>query len=69
MADLPPIPLVSPKDPVGHLFAVGAFVVSFIHWLPLIVQALTGLLALAWYALGVWESPTVKEWRERHRNR
>lgn len=45
---------------VGLSGVVGA---TWLGWLPPVIAAVASLFAVAWYAIQIWESPTVRRWR------
>lgn len=53
----------------GHHFHPMGLVLSlvvaapWVVWLPPAVTVVAGLFAIAWYAITIWESRTVKRWR------
>jgi L-lactate permease len=41
----------------------GVLASQWLGWLPPFVALLASLFAVAWYAIQIWESRTVKRWR------
>lgn len=43
----------------------GVLASQWLGWLPPFVALLASALAVAWYAIQIWESRTIKRWRRR----
>jgi L-lactate permease len=41
----------------------GVIASQWLGWLPPVVALLASMFAVAWYAIQIWESRTVKRWR------
>lgn len=50
---------------IGHTVSIGGLVSYYIGWLP----APAALIAFVWYAIQIYESNTVQNWRNRRRER
>jgi len=56
---------VDPQNVAAHGVAIASVLGALAGWLP----SVGAMLAVIWYAIQIWESQTVANWRRRIRDR